>query len=186
MKHASFPRFFLLIFLVLALAAGCAKKPAPTPADEAAAAAKAAAEKAAAEEAARRAAAEEAARRAAEMEAPKPEALLSELDRIHFDFDQYVLTPEAQAILAANAAYLKAHPEISVRVEGYCDERGSDEYNLALGERRALAAKNYLQTLGVVSGRIDTISYGEEKPLDPASTEEAWAKNRRDEFKIIK
>jgi len=107
-----------------------------------------------------------------------------ELQRIFFNFDQYTLTPEARDILAENAAYMKAHPNEQVVIEGHCDERGSDEYNLALGEKRAAAARDYLVSLGVPASSMTIISYGEELPLDPASTEEAWAKNRRDEFKV--
>jgi peptidoglycan-associated lipoprotein len=108
------------------------------------------------------------------------------LQRIFFDFDQYVLTPQAREILAGNAAYLKANPEVSVRIEGHCDERGSDEYNLSLGERRAQSAQKYLISLGIDSSRLDVISYGEEKPLDPGNNEEAWAKNRRAEFVVTR
>jgi peptidoglycan-associated lipoprotein len=105
------------------------------------------------------------------------------LERINFDFDQYNLGATAQQILVNNAQYLKANPTVKVRIEGYCDERGSDEYNLALGQRRALAAKNYLVSLGVSADRLSVISYGEELPLDPSGTEEAYAMNRRAEFK---
>lgn len=119
-----------------------------------------------------------------ETPATQPEVAAG-LQRIHFDFDQFTLTPEARDILAQNASYIKAHPGSKVVVEGYCDERGSDEYNLALGQRRAEAAKNYLESLGVSADQLSTISYGEEKPLDPGHTEEAWAKNRRDEFKVL-
>ncbi len=108
----------------------------------------------------------------------------SGLERIHFEFDQYVLTDGAKQTLADNAALLKAAPNVEVQIEGHCDERGSDEYNLALGEKRALATKNYLVSLGVPASRMSTISYGEELPLDFAQTEDAWAKNRRAEFKI--
>ncbi len=110
-------------------------------------------------------------------------ASVSALEKIHFDFDQYTLTAEAQAVLVNNAEYLKANPDQKVRIEGYCDERGSDEYNLALGQRRALAAKNFLVSLGVAPARLSVISYGEEMPLDPSGTEEAFALNRRAEFK---
>jgi peptidoglycan-associated lipoprotein len=108
------------------------------------------------------------------------------LERVHFDFDQFTLSPEARDTLAKNAAYLQANPDLKVRIEGHCDERGSDEYNLALGERRAKAAKDYLVSLGVAENRLDIISYGEEMPLDPGHNEEAWAKNRRDEFKAVR
>lgn len=110
----------------------------------------------------------------------------AELQRIHFDFDQYVLTDTAKRILASNAELMKDSPGVRVKVEGYCDERGSDEYNLALGEKRALATKNYLVSLGVLASRLSIISYGEEMPLDPAHTEEAWAKNRRAEFRVMR
>lgn len=100
-------------------------------------------------------------------------------DRVFFDFDKYNLKPEGIATLKAQAAWLATHGNVSVTVEGHCDERGTREYNLALGERRANAAADYLMSLGVASTRINTISYGKERPEDPASTEEAWAKNRR-------
>ncbi len=108
------------------------------------------------------------------------------LQRIYFDYDQHILTLQARDTLAGNAAYLKAHPEFKVSIEGYCDERGSDEYNLALGERRALAARDFLLSLGVAPGALSTISYGEEKALEPGHKEEAWAMNRRAEFNIIR
>ncbi|MBW2451059.1 MAG: peptidoglycan-associated lipoprotein Pal [Deltaproteobacteria bacterium] len=107
------------------------------------------------------------------------------LQRIHFDFDQFTLSDEARDTLTQNANYLKANSSIQVVIEGHCDERGSDEYNLALGESRALAAKQYLISLGISPQRLSVISYGEEKPLDPRTTEEAWALNRRAEFKAI-
>jgi len=106
------------------------------------------------------------------------------LVQIHFDFDQYVLTDEAKSTLVSNAGLLRAAPAVKVLIEGHCDERGSDEYNLALGEKRALATKNYLVSLGVAADRMTIISYGEEKPVDSAHTKEAWAKNRRADFKV--
>lgn len=108
------------------------------------------------------------------------------LNRVHFEFDQFTLTAEARDILAANAQYLKANSALRVRIEGYCDERGSDEYNLALGERRASATRNYLISLGVEGDRLTILSYGEELPLDPGHTESAWAQNRRAEFKDLR
>lgn len=110
-------------------------------------------------------------------------AAVEALQSIHFEFDQYSLSAEAQELLVSNAAFMQANPEQSIRIEGYCDERGSDEYNLALGQRRALAAKNFLVSLGIDSARLSVISYGEELPLDPSGTEEAYALNRRAEFK---
>ena len=106
--------------------------------------------------------------------------------KIYFDFDKSDLRPEAQTILKEKADWLRAHPEYSLRIEGNCDERGTNEYNLALGERRASAAKKFLVALGIADSRIATISYGEERPADPAHNEEAWAKNRRDEFVLMK
>jgi peptidoglycan-associated lipoprotein len=104
------------------------------------------------------------------------------LKDIHFDFDKYNVRPGDADILKENAALLKEYPKIRIQIEGHCDERGTVEYNLALGERRANAAKRYLVSLGVSANRISTISYGKEKPLDPGHNEEAWAKNRRDHF----
>jgi len=101
------------------------------------------------------------------------------LKDIHFDFDRYDIRPTDAAILKENAALLNKFTNVKIQIEGHCDERGTVEYNLALGERRATSAKNYLVSLGVASVRISTISYGEEKPLDPIHNEEAWTKNRR-------
>jgi peptidoglycan-associated lipoprotein len=107
------------------------------------------------------------------------------LKNIHFDFDKYNIRPADAAILKENAAMLKKYPEVKIQVEGHCDERGTIEYNLALGERRANATKKYLVSLGISADRISTISYGKEKPLDPGHNEEAWAKNRRAHTVII-
>ncbi len=101
---------------------------------------------------------------------------------IYFDFDQAVIRPDAQEVLRKKAEFLRENPGISVVIEGHCDERGTAEYNLALGERRALAAKAFLMNLGISSSRLSTISYGEERPVDPRSNEEAWARNRRAHF----
>jgi len=101
------------------------------------------------------------------------------LKDIHFDFDKCDVRPEDMAILRENAALLKKYPNVKVQIEGHCDERGTIEYNLALGERRATSTKNYLVSLGISTDRLSTISYGKEKPLDPGHHEEAWAKNRR-------
>ncbi|RNC66302.1 MAG: peptidoglycan-associated lipoprotein Pal [Desulfuromonadales bacterium] len=115
------------------------------------------------------------------------EAAPTLLERIFFDFDAFVLSQTARDTLSRNAEYLlKKQPGVKVQLEGHCDERGSDEYNLSLGEKRAKAARDYLVTLGVQAERISLISYGEEKPLDPGHTDEAWAKNRRVEFVIVK
>ena len=105
------------------------------------------------------------------------------METVYFDFDQFTLSSEARQTLANNAKYMQA---TSVVIEGHCDERGSDEYNLALGESRALAAKNYLVSLGINENRLSVISYGEEKPAVVGSDEEAWAQNRRAEFKAVR
>ena len=107
------------------------------------------------------------------------------MEKIYFDFDQFTLSAEARDTLADNAKYLKMNGGVQVVIEGHCDERGSDEYNLALGESRAIAAKNYLVSLGVSAKRLSVISYGEEKPAVKGSNESAWAKNRRAEFKAV-
>ena len=102
---------------------------------------------------------------------------------IYFDFDRSDLRPDAREGLQANASYLKSNSGVSITIEGNCDERGSNEYNLALGKRRAEAAYKYLVDLGVDSSRMTTVSYGEEKPAVEGHNELAWAKNRRDDFK---
>lgn len=107
------------------------------------------------------------------------------LAAVYFDFDSYVLSAAARDSLSKNAELLlKKNPSVKVQIEGHCDERGSDEYNLALGEKRAKAALNYLVTLGVPASNLSYISYGKEKPADPGHDEAAWAKNRRAEFVI--
>ena len=110
----------------------------------------------------------------------------SELQKIYFNFDSSALSDEARATLSKNAELLAKQPALKVRIEGNCDERGSDEYNMALGERRAKSAQDYLVNLGVQQGRLSTISYGEEKPAVEGHDEAAWSKNRRDEFVIVK
>jgi peptidoglycan-associated lipoprotein len=107
------------------------------------------------------------------------------LKDIHFDFDRYEIRPEDIEILKENAALLIKHPDANIQIEGHCDERGTIEYNLALGERRANSTRMFLISQGISTDRISTISYGEEKPLDPSHTEEAWAKNRRCHFVIV-
>lgn len=105
---------------------------------------------------------------------------------VHFDFDRSEIKPEYYSVVKAVADYMAADTAVTVAIEGHCDERGTREYNLALGERRAKAAKNALVAQGISPDRITTISYGEERPLDPRHNEEAWAKNRRGEFKFSK
>src|SRR6201984_3679303 len=100
-------------------------------------------------------------------------------DRVFFAFDRSDITPESQQILERQADWLRRYPNVTVTVEGHCDERGTREYNLALGERRAQAVKNVLVALGIPASRISTISYGKERPAVAGSTEEAYAQNRR-------
>jgi len=106
------------------------------------------------------------------------------LKNIHFDFDKYDIRVGDAEILKGNAALLLKNPKVKIQIEGHCDERGTNEYNLALGERRANSAKKYLTSFGVTSDRISAISYGEEKPADQGHNEQAWEKNRRDHFII--
>ena len=103
---------------------------------------------------------------------------------IHFGFDQSDLSPGARRILAAKGEILRATPALTLRIEGHADARGSDEYNLALSVRRAAAAKRFLVSLGIAADRLETVGYGEEQPLEQADSEEAWATNRRDEFRV--
>ncbi|MGO8990169.1 MAG: peptidoglycan-associated lipoprotein Pal [bacterium] len=101
------------------------------------------------------------------------------LKDIHFDFDKYDVRREDEEVLKENAALLKKYPKTKIQIEGHCDERGTVEYNLALGERRANNTKKYLVSLGIASNRISTISFGKERPLDKGHSEETWAVNRR-------
>ena len=105
-------------------------------------------------------------------------------DRVFFDFDRYDLKPEGRSSVEALAAWLNSFPAVTLTLEGHADERGTREYNLALGERRANAVKDYLIALGINAGRLTTISYGEERPAVPGSYEEAWAQNRRSQFVV--
>ncbi len=118
-----------------------------------------------------------------EMAGPKPgtqeDLAVNVGDRVYFAFDKYDLSPEARATLQKQAVWLRRYPSVTVTVEGHTDERGTREYNLALGERRANSVRDYLVALGVDTSRIKTISYGKERPVALGSTEEAWAKNRR-------
>jgi peptidoglycan-associated lipoprotein len=105
-------------------------------------------------------------------------------ENIHFGFDSFVLSGQAQQILNSKADYLRANTGITVTVEGHCDERGTEAYNIALGERRAESVKNFLVNLGISANRLNTISYGEERPIAMGQNEAFWAKNRRAQFVI--
>jgi len=104
---------------------------------------------------------------------------------IHFDFDKYNIKPNDIPTLNRIVEFMKRHPDVRIRIEGNCDERGTEEYNLALGQRRANAAFKYIVASGISPSRLETISYGESRPVDPRHCEEAWAKNRNDHFVVI-
>lgn len=103
---------------------------------------------------------------------------------VHFDFDRYDLRPDIREVLKGHATWLKANPQVKVQVEGHCDERGTNEYNLALGAKRAESVKRYLIDLGISADRLSTISYGEELPLCKEQNEDCWARNRRAHFVV--
>ena len=180
----------LLVIPGLMLTASCAKKEVVSEPEVTTAVDEDAEAKRLAEEAARARALEEqrlrdemARKEAAEMAARAARDKFQNED-IHFEFDKSRLLPEAQDILRDKAQFLMANPDALVIIEGHCDERGTNEYNMALGDRRASSAKSFLVDLGIAGQRLTTISYGEEKPLDPGHSEEAWAKNRRAHFVI--
>jgi peptidoglycan-associated lipoprotein len=108
----------------------------------------------------------------------------SPLADIRFEYDSAALTDEARAVLEKHALWLQGHRDVKVTVEGHCDERGTVDYNLALGEQRARATRDYLASLGVAAGRLRVVSFGKERPLDPGNEEAAWAKNRRAHFAV--
>jgi peptidoglycan-associated lipoprotein len=186
----------LVVIPGLLFTVSCAKKQVVTADSSAAATQQQATEDAAAakqEEMAKEQAAQTEAEKAAAMQMINDEAMAREAamqrmafenENVYFDFDSAQLTPMAQDTLVRKADWLRANPMVSVSIQGNCDERGTAEYNLALGERRAVAAMKFLVDLGIAESRLSTISYGEERPADPSSNEEAWAKNRRDVFVI--
>ncbi len=119
---------------------------------------------------------------------PEPEVIMikdADFKTVYFDFDKYNLVDSAKRALDLNAAILKGNPGVMIRIEGHCDERGTVEYNLALGERRAKSCRDYLTGLGIDGKRLEIISYGKERPAVMGSNEGAWAKNRRGEFKVL-
>jgi peptidoglycan-associated lipoprotein len=139
------------------------------------------------DEASRQREAEAARQRAMEEERLNAEKMARNMfvnEDVYFEFDRYNLLPAAQAVLKKKAAWLRNNPDVSVSIEGHCDERGTNEYNIALGDRRAESAKAFLIDLGISGSRLQTVSYGEERPLDPGHNEEAWVKNRRAHFVI--
>ena len=190
MKHKNWA-FLVLVLIIFVgfLTPSCAKKELKS-------------EPVMSEDEARRRAEEEARKREMERQASiREEALKGEQDReerarfksardmfenedILFEFDSASLSIEAQEILRRKAEWLRENPRARVTIEGHCDERGTSDYNLALGDRRAFSAKSFLTDLGIEETRLATISYGEEQPIDASSTEDAWAKNRRAHFVI--
>jgi len=105
-------------------------------------------------------------------------------DHVYFDFDRYNVRPDGAAVIQAKAAFMSQYPKINSEIQGHCDERGTEVYNMALGDRRARATYNYITSLGIDGARLSTVSYGKERPLDPGHNEAAWARNRRAQFVI--
>lgn len=189
-KNLTWIGLFIVLAFSLSMFAGCAEKKAVVKEGAAVTtddqAAKDAAAKAEADRLAREAAdrlTKEPVEQVAKVEA---EATATEdvIKDIYFDFDKSNIRPDAREVLKTNADYFLKNSAASIVVEGHCDERGTAEYNMALGQRRAQEAKNYLVNLGVKDSRIKTISYGKERPIDAGHDEEAWAKNRRDHFVV--
>ncbi len=179
------------LVLLAGLAAGCRKAPEPAPAPmttfnaDSARLARARADslaRARAETPRRSAASTSGAAARSIADAPAGRQALTAV--IHFDFDKSELSDEARATLDSKLPILRANPTLRLRIEGNTDERGTEEYNLALGQRRAAAAKRYLVNQGIAESRIETISYGEERPAAQGHDESAWAQNRRDEFEV--
>jgi peptidoglycan-associated lipoprotein len=179
-------RIVLVVLMAAFVAGACARRPPAPPAAPATTAptspAPAGAGNAGAGEAAERArlAAEEAARRE---EIARAQAVLSSI--VHFDYDSYAIREDSRRALDAKVPVLRAHPNVRIRIVGHTDERGSTEYNLALGMRRAQAVQEYLGNFGISPNRLEVESFGEERPLDPSSDEAAWARNRRAEFEVV-
>lgn len=109
----------------------------------------------------------------------------NEFSTVYFDYDSFKLRADAKKALKRNVEYMTKNPNVAIQLEGHCDERGSVEYNLALGEKRANAARHFLAKHGIAESRLSIISYGKERPADPGHDETAWAKNRRDTFNIV-
>jgi peptidoglycan-associated lipoprotein len=179
-----------MISLLLAglMITGCAKRPATTAASAAAPAPTSSAAPAPSPSAPSSGAAAAAPAAAASAPAPRPAPkefmAVAALKEVYFDFDKYDIRAEDAKTLDANAAWLKSNGDNLVLIEGHCDERGTNEYNLALGERRAKATMNYLVSQGIQANRITIISYGEERPVCTEKTEACWAKNRRAAFLV--
>lgn len=111
--------------------------------------------------------------------------IVENFQRVHFEFDSAQLSTTTREALQANTDLMRKHPEISVEIQGHCDDRGTTEYNLSLGDRRAKAIHDYMAKAGIESGRLTSISFGKERPLDKGGSESAWSKNRRAEFRVL-
>jgi peptidoglycan-associated lipoprotein len=174
----------LLVLAMAGLAAACGGKPAPEqPAPEATPAPAPAPAPAPTDDSAERDRLEK--ERMAREAAERAKAVAADLAAmINFEYDQATVRATDQGILDRKAAILGANPNVKLQISGHADERGSDEYNLALGNRRAAAAKRYLENKGIDASRMDVVSYGEERPLNPGHDEAAYAQNRRDEFLV--
>ncbi len=182
-------RFVVPVLAASLLVAACKKQVPPPPPPKGPTAAEIAQQRAdsiakarAAEEAAAAAEAKKEAAAAHAQAVAEAKQTLSEM--VHFDFDKATIRPDAEAILKQKVAVLQASPDVHLRIDGYCDERGSTEYNIALGERRAEAVKDFLTGYGLDSTRFTVYSYGKADPINPAHDEAAWAMNRRDQFVI--
>lgn len=183
--------FILFISITLAFSIGCAKKGAVAVSEEKPAAAKTEAaaqqqQQKAAEDTAKQKQQLAQTERAKIKEAEAAVSPIAGFDFIYFDYDKFNVKPEYRGTLNKVADWLKKNSDYKVRIEGNCDERGTAEYNLALGEKRANSAKDYLVKLGIDKAKINTISYGKEKPVDPGHNEEAWTKNRNAHFVVYK
>lgn len=177
--------FFTVVILAISMFAlwGCPKKAEISSVPEAQESARARGEAEAEAEARARAREREAANRVKDAETnERAAAAAAGLRPVYFDFDQSHLRDDARKVMKANAEWLRANPKVKVRIEGHCDERGTIEYNQALGQRRSLSAKKYLTVLGISAGRISLLSYGKEKPACSDSDEECWKMNRRADF----
>ncbi len=191
-KTSTMLSFVLILFVSIFALWGCPKsaevtavpeaQPAPAVTPEQSEAAKAEALAQANAEKERAAAAEAGAREEAAVKERAAVAAEAGLKPIYFDFDRSFIRDDARPVMKANAEWLKANPKVKVKIEGNSDDRGTIEYNQALGQRRAAAAKKYLTNLGIASSRISLISYGKEKPVCSEQTEECWQKNRRGEL----
>jgi peptidoglycan-associated lipoprotein len=186
-KYFSGRNWLILGLLLSVIFVGCAKEqPLPEIDDEAARLEEERLRREEEERLRRQREEEERRRREAEEEASARKEFEARMSvMIYFDFDKSDLKPEAREILSQKASLMRERPTVRIKVEGHCDEWGTEEYNLALGERRASSAKSYLVNAGISADRISTISYGKEKPLDSAHNREAWAMNRRGEFHIV-